>query len=828
MNPLRVRGLVVALALAMTSTVPVLAQSSRAFPMLPHGADAQTGFPVLRPDAAAFGPLAQQSRVVLTGLLLPGGRTVDLDLRRLDLARLGFGFQVNGLPAPGLLSGLELSAWRGVVRGESGSEAVVSFSREGSFGWVASGGEIVHLLPRAGAGGDWSAYEVLLARETDLNAAGLSLGDFCGVDRLPPDARGELSAPKSPHVPAKAEGGPDCTVFECPMAIETDFQLFQQFGSLGAETTYVTTLLAAISARYEEQIDTVLTFPYVQFYTTSGDPWSSPDGGGGSIDMLNEFESAWAGSVPAGAVLGHFISGADLGGGVAYLGALCDTSQTITFAVSGNVDGDTPFPIAVSPLNWDFMVVAHETGHNFNAPHTHDYVPPIDNCAGGECITDGTIMSYCHTCPGGLENITTFFHPISVADMVAHASTCLPLQAPLVVDASAQPTLLPPGAATPLTVQVQGTPLGAVNLQYRLQPAGAFTAIPMASLGGGTYGADLPAAQCGQQPEWFFSMIDATCGLFETPVFTAEVGVSTVVFADAFETSTGWSTLGPGDDATTGTWTRADPNGTGAQPENDVSNPGTQCFFTGQGSPGGGSGDADIDGGQTTLTSPVLDLSSPGARIGYWRWYSNDTGSTPGTDVFVVDVSVNGSTWVNVETVGPSGPGTSGGWIYHEFAVADFIAPSATGRVRFIASDEGSGSLVEAAVDEFEVFEVDCAGVCQTDLGFGGPGTAVLSLCGGDLSPGNPADLSLTGATPNGTAWMLVGVVFAPTPAKGGTIVPVPPLLVQLQPLNGAGALGFPVGGVTGPLTVYLQYAYNLPSAPQGFGFSNALEVNIP
>lgn len=826
MNQLRIRGVLVALVVA-TSTVPVMAQSTRSFPMLPHGEDAQTGFPVLRPEASSFGALAQSSRVVLTGLDL-GGRTVDLDLKQVNLARLGFGFHVDGQPAPGLLSGLDLSVWTGGVVGESGSEVVLSFSREGSFGWVTSGGDTVHLLPRAGAGGDWSAHEVLLANESELSAAGLSPGDFCALDRLP-DVRGDSKAPRTPQVPAKtSDGGGDCEVFECAMAIETDFQLFQQFGSLGAETTYVTTLLAAISARYEEQIDTVLVFPYVQFYTTSGDPWFTPDSGGDSIDMLGEFESAWAGNVPAGAVLGHFVSGANLGGGVAYLGALCDSSHTFSFAVSGNVDGDTPFPIAVGPLNWDFMVVAHETGHNFNAPHTHDYSPPLDNCAGGQCITDGTIMSYCHLCPGGLSNITTFFHPVSVADMVSHASNCLPLAAPLVADATAQPSLIPPGAPTPLTVEVQGTPVGTVNLQYRLQPAGAFTVIPMNALGGGNYGANLPSAQCGQAPEWFFSMVDASCGFVQTATFSAEVGVSSIVFADAFETSTGWSTAGPGDDASTGIWTRSDPNGTSAQPENDVSNPGSQCFFTGQGSPGGGVGDQDVDGGQTTLTSPPLNLTAPGARIGYWRWYSNDAGSTPNTDIFVVDVSANGSTWVNVETVGPAGAGTGGGWIYHEFAVADFIAPSATGRVRFIASDEGSGSIVEAAVDDFEVFSVDCVGGCQTNLGFGGPGTAVLSICGGDLSPGNPADLSLTGATPNGTAWLMAGLVFSPTPAKGGVIVPVPALLVQAQGLDGSGSLGFQVGGFTGPFTAYLQYAYALPSAPQGWGFSNALEVNVP
>ncbi|HEX5010798.1 MAG TPA: hypothetical protein VFY71_10375 [Planctomycetota bacterium] len=38
----------------------------------------------------------------------------------------------------------------------------------------------------------------------------------------------------------------------------------------------------------------------------------------------------------------------------------------------------TPFPISVGPLNWDVVVVAHETGHNVNALHTHDGLQPFE------------------------------------------------------------------------------------------------------------------------------------------------------------------------------------------------------------------------------------------------------------------------------------------------------------------------------------------------------------------------------------------------------------------------------------------------------------------
>jgi hypothetical protein len=821
----------VLLTLAFTATSS--AQTSLAFPTARPGADGvdgMTGLPVVLTDSQLVRDLTALQRVTLTDFAMPDGSTVDLELKRVDLDRLGFGYQVNGQPAPNLRDGLDLTVWMGSVVGIPQSEAVLGVSHRGTSGWVRVGNELVHMLPRAGAGNNWDAAEFILARDFDLKDFGLELGKICDIDSLGPAAYREGRPDHDlPSVSEAASDGGSCNVFECKVAVETDFQLYSLFNDLGAETAYITTLLAAISARYEEQIDTVLTFPYLQFYTTAADPWSTPDAPGSSIAMLNEFESAWNGNIPGGAVLGHFVSGASLGGGVAYLGVLCDTGQTFSFAVSGNLAGATPFPISVSPLNWDFMVIAHETGHNFNSPHTHDYSPQIDNCAGGACITNGTIMSYCHQCSGGLSNITTYFNdPAVVTVMKAHANTCLPSLAPMVADNTAQPPLIAPGVSTPLTVTVQGVPLGSVDLNYRLMPAGAFTIVAMSDLGGGNWSASLPATVCGDAPEWFFSMVDQACGPFQTATFAAEIGNETIVQFDDFEANLGWTVGDPADDATTGVWVLNDPNGTSAQPSDDVTSPGTDCWFTGQGTPGGSLGENDVDGGQTTLTSTTIDLSGGDARIGYWRWYSNDAGSTPNSDIFVVEVS-NGGAWTNVETIGPAGAGTSGGWIYNEFTVSDFVSPNSTVQVRFIASDEGTGSIVEAAIDDFKVFRVDCGGAvtCQADLGFGGPGSATLSLCGGDLSTGASANLTLSGATPNALAVLFAGFSSNPTPFKGGQLVPIPWAISVLLTLDGSGDLTLVVPGGLGPLTMYVQYVYVDGGQALGYGLSNAVQAEL-
>jgi hypothetical protein len=175
---------------------------------------------------------------------------------------------------------------------------------------------------------------------------------------------------------------------------------------------------------------------------------------------------------------------------------------------------------------------------------------------------------------------------------------------------------------------------------------------------------------------------------------------------------------------------------------------------TGQGAPGGSNGAADVDGGRTTLLSPAFALANVvNPVIGYWRYYSNVSSSAPGADTFRVDVSGdNGQNWVNAETVGPTGLEAAGGWYYHQFRVADFLAPTNQVRVRFVAEDVGAGSVVEAALDDFSVFGVPCAGyatLCAGDgsghacpcANEGAAGTGCLN------STGNGALLGASGTT---------------------------------------------------------------------------------
>lgn len=185
-----------------------------------------------------------------------------------------------------------------------------------------------------------------------------------------------------------------------------------------------------------------------------------------------------------------------------------------------------------------------------------------------------------------------------------------------------------------------------------------------------------------------------------------------------FESDQGWTAGAPGDDATIGLWERADPEGTWSgsnpvQPEDDHSDPGVSCWVTG---PLAGSDNwaYDVDGGRTTLLSPLWDLTDYSeVLVDLWTWYSNDAGNNPGQDDFIIDVSDDGgSNWINLLT-------DRSDWEYwrnSQFLLGSYINLTDQVQVRIIADDVTPGSVVEAAVDDFCLFGAASAPESPTEL----------------------------------------------------------------------------------------------------------------
>lgn len=238
------------------------------------------------------------------------------------------------------------------------------------------------------------------------------------------------------------------------VAIETDHEFFQRFGSRAAATAYVADLFAYLSALYAREVGTTLEIVHLSLWDSPADPWTqtSPSCG------MYEFGRYWnrnRGSVDR--TIAHFLSGKSPTAGIAWLGVLCrggfvvdhgGSCPTLTpqrddyggaYGYTGGISGS--FDPATPSLVWDVLGVAHEIGHNFDSPHTHCYgglggvAQPVDQCSASQCGQPGcfcgtpslpcatagtgcgTVMSYCHLLSGNIRNITFTFgdgHPWGV------------------------------------------------------------------------------------------------------------------------------------------------------------------------------------------------------------------------------------------------------------------------------------------------------------------------------------------------------------------------------------------------------------------------------
>ncbi len=259
-------------------------------------------------------------------------------------------------------------------------------------------------------------------------------------------------------------------------------------------------------------------------------------------------------------------------------------------------------------------------------------------------------------------------------------------------------------------------PLDADSLHVHYAVDGVSERSALTATGAGdVYEAFIPAKPAGRWVEYYLVAVDVESNRTTDPpgapgeTHAFFVGTITTLFEDDFESTYGWRARVPGDGATSGLWTLADPIATGqelgrpVQPEFDHT-PGDDavlCYVTGNAPAGSPIGEADVDGGRTTLESPPLDLSGqPNARLTYHRWFSNSAFAGSGSDEWVVSASPDGgATWIEIERLGEN----RRWWERVDRELSDMISLTSQVRLRFAASDDGGEDIVEAALDDVSV-----------------------------------------------------------------------------------------------------------------------------
>jgi len=256
---------------------------------------------------------------------------------------------------------------------------------------------------------------------------------------------------------------------------------------------------------------------------------------------------------------------------------------------------------------------------------------------------------------------------------------------------------------------------------------------------------------------------------------TADFTLRRAAWYDSCDTDKGWLLSAPGDNVTGGAWERADPVGTqgSASPAGRLPLPAAQhdepaegllatgpvapeddhtpgsggfCFVTANGIPGQAAANSDVDAGRTTLTTPVLDMSGMAdPTIHYAQWYAMNSPGEP--DSMLVEITRDGTNWVRMLSTMTSKPY----WEHRTFRVRDYVTPGPAMQVRFIAQDQPPEGIVEAGVDDFELYDAGTATSIDT--------------------PPAPATMSVTAPSPNPASHSTTFLLSLPAPARARVAV---------------------------------------------------------
>ena len=251
--------------------------------------------------------------------------------------------------------------------------------------------------------------------------------------------------------------------------------------------------------------------------------------------------------------------------------------------------------------------------------------------------------------------------------------------------------------------------------------------VTLSDQGGDIYSTTLTDLTCGANLNWYFSAEDSSGTLKRLPLsgtYSALVAEAIVEVADVdFEVSEGWTVSTT---ATAGGWERGIPS-TDSTSVDSCSAPGTDadddgsgyCYVTGNGVSASACAN-DIDGGSTVLTSAVYAVDSPETELSFAWWYDNTSANnTEYDDVFVIEISGDsGDSWTQLASIS-NGNSAQTGWTTSTWRVGDYVNVTSGLQLRFTASDNDPGSVVEAGIDAFKLVAVDCGGgsnECLADI----------------------------------------------------------------------------------------------------------------
>ncbi|MFZ4750923.1 MAG: M12 family metallo-peptidase [Phycisphaerales bacterium] len=428
-----------ALTIASTSLLPSLTPTPAAPPSRPQvssttpamGADPRTlATPAARPiDRGEFAALTSGAPAATITIDLPLHGCVEVRVVRQPLVtndfRLEAAQMVRGatgapVPASRAIKPQLPNAYSGTVTGFDDAVVYLGFGTGAAEGMVAGFIEIgdeTWWLSSGSEAARRSGLPAMIAHESSMAGQPMD-GTRCGAMDLARNVKQGLEGGAPGGGEGGVAGGTGCREYRIAIDTDTEFTMSAHGGNTVAASQYALLLMGAASTVYDRDLNCRLPVSYLRLWTGE-DPWTQTEMGA----QLGQYRDFWVANMGGVAKdLGHHLNGRGLGGGVAWVGVAC-MWQEWAYALSSGIGYGFPYPLIDHDHgNWEPMVVNHEIGHNFGAPHTHDHTPPADGCGLGDCTLayEGTIMSYCHGCAGGMSNVSLKFHEYSINSINAH------------------------------------------------------------------------------------------------------------------------------------------------------------------------------------------------------------------------------------------------------------------------------------------------------------------------------------------------------------------------------------------------------------------------
>ncbi len=314
---------------------------------------------------------------------------------------------------------------------------------------------------------------------------------------------------------------------------------------------------------------------------------------------------------------------------------------------------------------------------------------------------------------------------------------------------SGRPAVIDPTTTTTFPVDIAITGggsivAGSVKLHVSTNGGTSYTAYPMTPVTATRFNATFPPITCGANLRYYVAAELSNGGLNLDPAsaptafYSAPIQTSsTLIVSESFEgANAGW-TVSNDAALTAGGWelgvpigTVATPGGASSPASDATAAPGTRCWTTGLGVAGGLAASQDIDGGTSTLTSPVFNLgNASGATLSVALWFfCNDitSNTTAEIDALRVEVS-NGGAWTLVDDIRTN---LNTAWATRTYELGNFVTITPTMSVRFITGDRPENSTTEAAIDEFVLTARFCQAALPCPADINGDG----SVGGGDLA----------------------------------------------------------------------------------------------